>query len=161
MSVAALRIGSAALAYFALFAGGPLLAAESTTRMQVSPEGGGHCIEVADRRIAPGQRMQMEDCSNAPAQMFTYDSKNMRLTIGGLCVDAFPGQPGDILQLATCHAGPSQIWKLEPKGSFDKLVGLNGLCLDVRFGSTERGAFVQVWTCADDAPNQRWSFQHQ
>jgi hypothetical protein len=129
--------------------------------MQVSPEGGGHCIEVADQRIAAGQRMQMEDCSSAAAQMFSYDSKNMRLTIGGLCVDAFPGQPGDILQLATCHAGPSQIWKLEPKGGFDKLVGLNDLCLDVRFGSTERGAFVQVWTCTDEAPNQRWNFQHQ
>ena len=161
MSVAALRTGSAALAYLAFFVSGPLFAAEATTRMQVSPEGGGHCIEVADQRIAPNQRMRMEDCSNAVAQMFTYNSKNMRLTIGGLCVDAFPGQPGDILQLATCHGGPSQVWKLEPKGSFDKLVGLNGLCLDVRFGSTERGAFVQVWTCADEAPNQRWSFQHQ
>ena len=161
MSVAALRIGSAVLTYLAFLVGGPLLAAEATTRMQVSPEGGGHCIEVADQRIAPGQRMQMEDCSSAVAQMFSYDSKNMRLTIGGLCVDAFPGQPGDILQLATCHAGPSQIWKLEPKGGFDKLVGLNDLCLDVRFGSTERGAFVQVWTCTVEAPNQRWNFQHQ
>jgi hypothetical protein len=166
MSVAALRAGSVIAVCLATFLGGTLLVvesqAQSPTTMRVSPEGGDHCIEVVDRRVAPDQRLQMQDCNNLPAQMFTYDTSNTRLMIGALCVDATAGQPGDIVKLSPCNGGPSQAWKIEPKGGgFDKLVGINGLCLDVRYGSTERGAFVQVWTCNDPGPNELWRFQHR
>jgi hypothetical protein len=161
MSVAPLRTGAASAACLLACVIGPVFAQGLTTTMQISPQGGGHCIEVQDRLFAPDQHLQMADCNNSAAQMFAYDGAGMRLTIGGLCVDADAGQPGDLVKLATCRDDAGQIWKVEPKGNFAKLIGKNGLCLDVRYGSTERGALVQSWTCADAAPNQLWSFQRR
>ncbi len=105
------------------------------------------------------QQLQMADCDGSPAQNFAYDRDSMHLTIAGFCVDAGDGAPGELVKLWACHAGPSQAWKIKSKGNFDKLVGLNDLCLDVRYGSTERGALVQSWNCADAAPNQLWTFR--
>ena len=161
MSVPFLPTTAASVAHLLLtFVIGSAYAQESPLTMQVSPEGGGHCIEVADRKVAQDQRLQMADCTNAPAQMFAYDRGNMRLTIAGLCVDANGGQPGDLVKLSICRGDATQTWKLDQKGNFAKFVGTNGLCLDIRYGSTQVGALVQSWTCADTAPNQLWRFQH-
>jgi len=160
MSVALLRTAAASAACLLAFVTSPLFA-QGLTTMQISPQGGGHCIEVPDQLFAPDQHLQMADCNNSAAQMFAYDAAGMRLTIAGLCVEAGGGQPGDLVKLSTCHEGAGQVWKVEPKGDFAKLVGMNGLCLDIRFVSTERGALVQSWTCADAAPNQLWRFQHR
>jgi Ricin-type beta-trefoil lectin domain len=105
--------------------------------------------------------LQMADCNSGAAQIFVYDLAGMHLTIGGLCVDANGGKPGDLVKLSPCAAGPNQIWKSEPKGNFTKLVGQNGLCLDVRYGSKEAGAPVQSWNCGDSEPNQLWIFQRE
>jgi hypothetical protein len=48
----------------------------------------------------PDQGLQMLECNGSPAQTFTYDQGKMRLMIGGLCVDAMGGKPGDVVKLA-------------------------------------------------------------
>ena len=136
-------------------------AQEFQATLQISPQGGGKCVEIPNRDIVQDQRLQMGDCNNSPAQVFTYDPANMRLTIGGLCVDANGGQPGDLVKLSSCNGGANQAWKVEQKGNFAKLVGMNGLCFDIRYGSTENGAPLQSWTCGDVEPNQLWSFQRK
>jgi hypothetical protein len=131
------------------------------TALQISPQGGGRCIDALNRELVQGQQLQMMDCGNSPGQIFTYDQANMRLSIGGLCVDAEGGQPGDLVKLRPCNGGANQAWKAEQKGSFTKLLGINGLCLDIRYGSTENGAPLQGWTCGDAEPNQLWRLQRK
>ena len=131
------------------------------TLLQVSPQGGGHCIEVPGGDAVPDRGLQMAECNSGPAQMFIYDPADMHLMIGGLCVDANGGKPGDLVKLVRCTAGANQIWKSEPKGNFTKLVGGSGLCLDIRYGSKELGAPLQSWNCGDSEPNQLWIFQRE
>jgi alpha-N-acetylglucosaminidase len=137
------------------------LAQEYPTLLRISPQGGGHCIEVPGGDAVPGQGLQMADCNSSAAQTFIHDPAGMRLTIGSLCIDANGGKPGDLVKLSACAAGPGQVWKSEPQGNFTKLVGQNGLCLDIRYGSKETGAPVQSWNCGDSEPNQLWSFQRE
>jgi len=136
-------------------------AQEIQTTLQISPQGGGKCAEVPNREFVRDQQLQMQDCNSSPAQTFTYDQARTRLTIGGLCVDANGGQPGDLVKLWLCDGGANQVWKVEQKGTFAKLIGTSGLCLDIRYGSTASGAPLQSWTCGDAEPNQLWSFQRK
>ena len=136
-------------------------AQEFRTALQVSPQGGGRCVDVPDREFVQNKGLQMRDCNNSLGQIFTLDPANMHLMIGGLCVDANGGQPGDLVKLSSCDRGANQVWKVEQKGNFAKLVGASGLCFDIRYGSTESGAPLQSWNCEDTAPNQLWSFQRR
>ena len=136
-------------------------AQEIQTTLQISPQGGGKCAEVPNHEFVRDQQLQMQDCNSSPAQTFTYDQARTRLTIGGLCVDANGGQPGDLVKLWPCDGGANQVWKVEQKGTFAKLIGTSGLCLDIRYGSTANGAPLQSWTCGDAEPNQLWSFQRK
>jgi hypothetical protein len=131
------------------------------TMMQISPQGGGHCIEVPNGDITQDRGLQMAECNSTAAQIFIYDPAGMQLTIGGLCVDANGGRPGDLVKLGRCAGGANQTWRSQAKGNFTKLVGPNGLCLDIRYGSKEIGAPVQSWNCGDSEPNQLWLFQRE
>jgi|SRR5437588_143572 len=159
MSVAALRIAARLAAYMLIFFVEIAFAQGYQTRLQVSPQGGGKCVDVANREFIQDQQLQMMDCNNSTTQIFTHDQAKMVLIIGGLCVDANGGQPGDLVKLWPCDGGANQVWKVEQAGNFSKLVGVNGLCFDIRYGSTENGARLQSWTCGDAEPNQLWSFQ--
>ena len=161
MSVAAVRMAAGIAASVVMLIAGTAFAQQYQAVLQISPQGGGHCIDVPNREFVRDQQLQMQDCNNSPAQIFTYDPANMHLTIGGLCVDARGGQPGDLVRLWPCDGGANQAWKAEQKGDFTKLVGVNGLCLDIRYGSTAAGAPVQSWNCGDSEPNQLWIFQRE
>jgi hypothetical protein len=160
MSVSSVRMVAASGACLILLVAGAW-AQSFPTMLQISPQGGGHCIEVPGGDAIPDRGLQMAECNSSAAQMFIYDPAAMQLTIGGLCVDANGGKPGDLVKLARCAAGANQVWKSEPKGNFTKLVGQNGLCLDIRYGSKELGAPVQSWNCGDSEPNQLWLFQRE
>jgi hypothetical protein len=163
MSVLSVRVTAAAAAITMLLMEGALapsaFAQAFPTMLQISPPGGGHCIEAPDGVADRG--LQMAECNSGAAQTFIYDPAGMQLTIGGLCVDAAGGKPGDLVKLSACAAGANQTWKSEPKGNFTKLVGGSGLCLDIRYGSKEIGAPVQSWNCGDSEPNQLWIFQRE
>jgi hypothetical protein len=131
------------------------------TTLKIAPEGGGNCISLVSREAVQGEGLQMQDCENAPGQIFTRDQAKDRIMIGGLCVDANGGGPGDLVKLATCDSAVGQAWKLERKGDFVKFIGVKGLCLDIRYGSKDRGAPLQSWTCEDTAPNQLWGLQQK
>jgi hypothetical protein len=160
MSVSSVRTAAGSAACLAFLVVGAS-AQGFPTMLQISPQGGGHCIEVPNGDFVPDRGMQMAECNSTAAQTFIYDPAAMHLTIGGLCVDANGGKPGDLVKLSPCAAGANLIWKSEPKGNFTKLVGQNGLCLDIRYGSKEAGAPVQSWTCGDSEPNQLWVFQRE
>jgi Ricin-type beta-trefoil lectin domain len=157
-------LGTLAAALPAFLDSGSRLPAQTpgpTFLLQVSPQGGGRCVETANREFAQGQRLEMQDCNNSPAQIFAYDQANLRLMIGGLCVDADAGQPGTLVKLSSCNGAANQVWKVEQKDGFSKLVGMNGLCFDIRYGSTSAGAQLQVWDCGEAEPNQLWRFSRR
>jgi hypothetical protein len=156
MSTVALKIPTGCALFLLMVAADAARAQEFQTALQVSPQGGGHCIEVPGGAVAQDQGLQMMDCSGAAAQLFAYDPPRMRLAIGGLCIDANGGKPGDLVKLSTCDGGAGQTWRAQQKGEFTKLVGAGGLCLDIRYGSTEKGAPLQSWTCGEAEPNQLW-----
>jgi len=126
--------------------------------LQVSPQGGGRCVTVPNSASTEGQTLEMQDCNKSPSQTFTYDQAAMHLSIGGLCVGAEDGQPGTLVKLRSCESRADQAWKIERKDSLAKLIGLNGLCFDIRYGSTSAGALLQVWDCGEAEPNQLWTF---
>jgi len=143
---------------------GAQLSAQTPTSafaLQISPQGGGRCAQPTDRQAVQGKNLQMQDCNQSSVQLFTYDASNTRLMIGGLCVDAGDGQGGTLVTLSSCNGRSNQVWKVEQKPEFAKLVGINGLCLDIRYGSTSAGAPLQVWDCGDAEPNQLWKFLRQ
>jgi ricin-type beta-trefoil lectin protein len=154
MSVAFMRVAAAAVLLMPAVNGA--FAQEVQVALQVTPEFGSRCVEVVNRAVAQDQQLNMQDCNGSPAQLFTYDQTKARLAVGGLCVDANGGKPGDIVKLASCNGSADQVWKSEPKGNFTKLVGTSGLCFDIRFGSTAAGALLQSWTCAEASANQLW-----
>ncbi len=151
---------SATLAVLMLGAGGAC-AQEYQATLQVSPQGGGHCVEVPGAAFVRDQGLQMTDCDGSAAQTFSYDPMRQRLAIGGLCVDANGGAGGDLVKLAPCTRAASQAWRAEQKGEFTKLIGASGLCFDIRYGSTEKGAPLQSWTCGEAEPNQLWHLQRK
>lgn len=161
MSIGPFQMAAGMTACLMSLVAGAVCAQEFQAALQISAQGGGRCIDVPDRDFVQGKGLQMQDCALSPGQMFTRDEANMRLMIGGLCVDANGGQPGDLVALRRCDGAPGQVWKGAPKGNFTKLIGASGLCLDIRYGSTESGALVQSWTCDDAAPNQLWSFRRK
>jgi hypothetical protein len=159
MWIAPLRTAAVLAACVVVFLAGPAFAQAFQTGLQISPQGGGRCITAPDR--GPDQQLQMMDCDSSPAQIFTYDPASARLSIGGLCVDAEGGRPGDLVKLSSCSGAANQAWKAEQRGDFTKLIGMNGLCMDVRYGSKESGAPVQSWSCGEAEPNQLWVFQRE
>ena len=161
MLVAPLRMAAGLAACLLTFIVGSAFAQGYQAALQISPQGGGRCIDALNREVVQGQQLQMMDCNNSPAQTFTYDQANNRLSIGGLCVDAEGGQSGDVVKLRPCDGGAKQAWKAEQKGSFTKLLGVNGNCLDIRYGSKENGALLQGWTCGEAEPNQLWSLRRK
>ena len=161
MSVACVRMAASLAAGLLSFWAAGALAQEYPTSLRISPQGGGHCIEVPNGDVVAGRGLQMAECNSGAAQTFVYDPAAMQLTIGGLCVDGNGGKPGDLVKLAACAPGADQIWKSQPKGNFTKLVGGSGLCLDIRYGSKDVGAPVQSWACGDSEPNQLWIFQRE
>jgi hypothetical protein len=160
MSIAPRRRKAVIAACVLLFVG-TATAQEYRTTLQISPQGGGKCAEVPNREFVRDQQLQMSDCNSSPAQIFTYDQARTRLTIGSLCVDANGGQPGELVKLSPCDGGAGQVWKVQQKDNFAKLVGTSGLCLDIRYGSTASGAPLQSWTCGDAEPNQLWRLQRK
>ena len=125
--------------------------------LQAVPDAGGKCIDVPDAKFVPGTALLTWDCGGHSAQTFSYDESG-RVTIGGLCVDAGEGKRGDAVRLAWCNGRPSQVWKADGDPSQARLMGINGLCVDIAGFQKERGAAVKLWTCHGDA-NQKWQIR--
>ena len=121
MSVMLVRIAAGSAASLVTLFAGAAFAQEYRTALQISPQGGGNCIEVVNREIVRDQRMQMMPCNNSPAQTFIHDPATNHLTIGGFCIDVNGGQPGDLVRLWSCESGAKQAWKPEQKGSLHEV----------------------------------------
>lgn len=126
--------------------------------IQTDPSFGPKCLDVPYASQAVGVRVQMWDCTNGTAQVFTYDQGDRLLKFGKLCVVSWGlGVSGDPVGIDDCGFGPnqrSQVWEVVADGDGYKFTGSNGLCLDIRGGNKERGAPLNLSPCNGTAPQK-------
>ncbi|MCP2311295.1 ricin-type beta-trefoil lectin domain protein [Kitasatospora paracochleata] len=113
----------------------------------------GKCVDAAANSAADGTRVQLWDCTNAPAQQWTW--ANGTLTHNGACLDV-TGQGtlnGTLVELWSCNGGSNQQWLPQPNGSVKS--AQSGRCLDDPGATTANGTQLIIWDCNGGA-NQRW-----
>jgi hypothetical protein len=132
----------------------------ATLRMviQSHPDVGGKCLDIPFGQFVRGMRVQMWDCNNGTAQTFSYDDTNQQLTIGNLCVELWGrGDPQDPVGLGSCNGGANQHWKMVASKDYYQIVGVNGLCLGVRYAVKDNGTALHVFTCGAGNLAQLWA----
>jgi hypothetical protein len=122
-----------------------------------APEGGGKCIQPLNGDIKAAVRLETWDCNDMPQQIFAFDTLNGRVSVGDFCVDAVGerSSQGIDLALAPCNGGPTQSLKAETSGNYVKLIGAEGLCVDINSEYKGINAAVHLWQCSG-AANQAW-----
>src|SRR5579862_9994264 len=154
------RIGNVVLFAILCAMAAPGGARADTMRMiiQSDPDAGGKCLNVSNGQLTEGMPVQIADCTATPAQVFVYDEQNQTLTFGGDCVESTgAGNPQDGIGLGSCNGAASQRWSIVQAQDFYKVVGLNGLCLDIGHGAMNNGTPLNIYTCADGDPVQLWA----
>jgi hypothetical protein len=94
------------------------------------------------------------------AQVFSYDETNQQIKIGSLCVEAWGrGDPQDSIGLEACGDKANQRWKMVASGNYHQIIGINGLCLELRNGVKENGAALHIVNCDANKPQQLWTLK--
>jgi hypothetical protein len=129
----------------------PAIANAATYRMKIQshPDLGGRCLDVPNGQFTRGMRVQMWDCNNSAAQIFSYDDTSEQLKIGNLCVESWGrGDLQDAVGLGSCNGGANQHWKMMASNDYYQIAGVNGLCLDIRYGVKQNGTPLDIYTCS-------------
>ncbi len=138
----------------------PAAASAATYRMLIQShhDVGGKCLDVPFGQFARGMRVQMWECNNGSGQTFSYDETSQQLTIGNLCVESWGrGDPMDAVGLGSCNGGAKQQWKVVASKDYYQIVGVNGLCLGVRYAMKDNGAPLHIFTCGAENLAQLWA----
>ncbi|GGV38125.1 alpha-N-acetylglucosaminidase [Kitasatospora herbaricolor] len=118
---------------------------------------GGKCVDVAGANALNGTAVQLWDCNDSGAQIWSLDTDGS-IRAYGKCMDAKGGRTtqGTVVQLYECQSPlvPAQIWTSGPNGSLINPV--SGLCLDATKGSTANGTRLQLWEC-NKSTAQNWT----
>lgn len=119
--------------------------------IKTDPAFGPKCFDVPFASQAAGVRVQIWDCNDGKAQVFTYDEGSKRLKFGNLCVVSWGhGINADPVGIDLCDFEPNQrkqSWDVVADGDTYKIVGANGLCLDIHGGFKEKGNSLNIWSC--------------
>jgi ricin-type beta-trefoil lectin protein len=135
-------------------------ASAATLRMviQSPPEVGGKCLEVPNRQFVSQIRLQMWDCNNSVAQIFSYDDTNHQLMIGNLCVESWgSGVQQDAVGIGACNGGANQHWRMVASRDYYQIVGMNNQCLTLRNGVKDNGAALDIFDCNASVPQRLWA----
>ena len=94
------------------------------------------------------------------AQVFSYDETNQQIKIGSLCVESWGrGDPQDPVGLEACGDKANQRWRMVASGNYHQIIGINGLCLELRNGVKENGAALHIMNCDANKPQQLWTLK--
>jgi beta-glucosidase len=122
---------------------------------------------VAGGGTANGTLVDLFTCNGSAAQVWTPGASGSLVNKGsGTCLDdtGMSTTPGTQVQIWSCGGGANQSWVSpagggsSPTGATGPVVGLAGLCLDVRSASTADGTPVQVYTC-NSTNAQNWTVE--
>jgi hypothetical protein len=115
------------------------------------------CVDVTHSGTEAGTKVQEFTCNGTGAQKWTFKDVAI-LSALGKCIDVPSSNwaSGQAVQLYDCNGTGAQRWAYDP--ATGALHGQNGLCLDVKSGSTEtaNGTVVQVYTC-NGTVAQQWT----
>jgi len=138
----------------------PAIVGAATLRMVVQshPNLGGKCLDVPNAQFVAGMRLQMWDCNNGRAQIFSYDETSQQLRIGNLCVESWGrGDPQDAVGLGSCNGGAKQHWKMVASNDYYQIIGINNRCLELRYGLKDNGAALDIQDCDATKPHRIWA----
>ena len=116
----------------------------------VSLTGSGLC--VGPTSPSSGAPLQQLDCSGGVDQAWTFDTHfdgSYQVKNGlGLCLEVPTGGDGSLVQ-SSCDRSDGQRFELRPQSvGVYSVVTADGRCLDVVYGSKDRGTKVQAWPCS-------------
>lgn len=112
------------------------------------------CIDLDHNATANGTVIQLWDCNNTAAQLWTVGPGNT-LQVFGKCLDV-PNSAtanGTFVQLYDCNDSAAQKWQPGANGSL--VNPQSGRCLDVTGSNSANGTRLELWDCNAGA-NQNW-----
>jgi hypothetical protein len=119
---------------------------------------GGKCLDIPNGHSVPGMRLRMWDCNKAPSQILVYDDQSLELKMGSMCVTSWgKGTAEDFVGLDRCDGSANQHWKMNAVQDYYQIIGVNGLCLNLRYAVKANNAPLQVYTCAPTDVASLWA----
>lgn len=115
----------------------------------------GRCLDVPGGVATDGAALQIYDCNDSAAQLWTASAAGELRVLDTMCLDdPSGGAQGTPAQIRTCSGGANQQWTPQGDGTVRNVA--TGLCLDVSGGAVDNGTPAIVYGChAGD--NQRWT----
>jgi hypothetical protein len=113
------------------------------------------CMDDRSSSTAAGNPVQIWNCNQSPAQMWTAAANGTVQALGG-CLDVNHSgkSSGTKVQYWSCNGSGAQQWTYKSNGSL--VNPESGLCLDDPNFSTAQGTQLVIWTCNGGA-NQQWT----
>ena len=107
---------------------------------------GNKCLDNAFGRIVNNNKIQLNACSNATNQKWTWTGDGT-LRVQGNCLNIRGGAiaSGTPVQLYQCNGSLAQQWTLKANGVIASTA--SGLCLGTASTSTANGTAVGIYTC--------------
>ena len=114
----------------------------------------GRCLDVPGSSTANGSQTQLNDCTGAANQSWTYSTANQLTVYGNKCLDASGRGTtnGTAVIIWDCNGQPNQQWNVNASGTITGVQ--SGLCLDANAAGTTNGTRVILWACNGQANQQ-------
>jgi len=116
----------------------------------------GRCLDVPNSSTANGTQTQLNDCTGAANQSWTFSTTNQLTVYGNKCLDASGRGTanGTAVIIWDCNGQPNQQWNVNTNGTVTGVQ--SGLCLDANAAGTATGTRIILWACNGQA-NQQWA----
>ena len=127
-----------------------------TTGQQFVGTQSGRCLTVPGSSTTNGTQTQLQDCTTATGQTWTYTASKQLTVYGNKCLDANGRGTtnGTAVIIWDCNDQNNQQWNLNPNGTISGVH--SGLCLDANASGTANGTRIILWTC-HTGTNQQWT----
>jgi hypothetical protein len=110
----------------------------------------------SDTRVRLGEAL----VEGPAAQVFSSGEPSQQIKIGGLCVGSWGrGEPQDAVGIEACGDKANQRWRMVASGNYYQIIGINGFCLEIRYGVKENGAALDIINCDAKKPQQLWTLK--
>ncbi|MCC9710775.1 ricin-type beta-trefoil lectin domain protein [Streptomyces sp. MNU76] len=116
----------------------------------------GRCLTVPGAGTTNGTQTQLQDCTDATGQTWTYTAGRQLTVHGDKCLDASGRGTtnGTAVIIWDCNGQNNQQWNVNPDGTITGVQ--SGLCLDANAGGTAGGTRIILWSC-NGGTNQQWN----
>ena len=132
------------------------VAAVVGTPARLVGQASGRCIEVPNSSTTNGAQGQLNDCTAAANQSWTYTGTKQLTVYGTKCLDAYGRGTanGTAAVIWDCNGQTNQQWNVNDDGTITGVQ--SGLCLDASGAGTVNGTKLLLWAC-NSQQNQKWS----